>query len=212
MNDQSIILVGGTGVGKSTLVEGLRESFDFYLVDRRSLVDKYVLPAYEQYLKDNGIEFKRDREHRFDSTAWYKNQGNPGLAKLVERELSINNGNLLLVDNLRGPLEIKYTIDNIPDSLFVALDAPDEVRIKRLLGRNSDYDGLKGNQRERYLEAKAVIEKESKNYNLAETFEMLRFLKSRAIYIDTKDKYPEECLRITLDFVLHRLGVNDETR
>ena len=46
----------------------------------------------------------------------------------------------LVFDGLRGANEVAYAAAALPHARFVALDAPDWERLKRLLGRNDDFD------------------------------------------------------------------------
>lgn len=202
-----IILVGGTGVGKTTLVDKLREKIDFVLVDRRSLVDDFVIPNYENDLKKRGVKYdKESREFRFDSTTWYAKKGNPGLAKLVEQSMKNNKqGKLIIVDNLRGEIEINYALKNIPGALFICLDALDKTRIYRIIGRKASFDKLKGEFKEKYIQAKKIVEKESQSYDLKKTFLILKKHSSKTLYFNTDKMSSEEILSKTINFLFSKL-------
>lgn len=202
-----IILVGGTGVGKTTLVDKLREKIDFILVDRRSLVDDFVIPNYENDLKRRGLKYdKESREFRFDSTAWYAKKGNPGLAKLVKQAIKNNKqGKLIIVDNLRGEIEINYALKNIPEALFICLDALDKTRIFRIIGREASFDKLKGELKEKYIQAKKIVEKESQSYDLKKTFLILKKHSSKTLYFNTDKMSSEEIFSKTINFLFSKL-------
>jgi hypothetical protein len=51
---------------------------------------------------------------------------------------------LLLFDGLRGEAEVRYAAERLPQARFVVLDAPDAVRVQRLLGRNDAFDRMGG--------------------------------------------------------------------
>lgn len=210
-NKICLVLVGGTGVGKTTLINNLQEklNFNFEIVDRRSLVDQYVIPDYKRYLNARHVEYdEKSREFRFDSTAWYAKKGNSGLAKLVQNSIkNLKNSNkVIIVDNLRGELEINYALKNIPEAFFIAMDASSEVRIKRIIGRTEEFDKLSGQWKEKYDQAKKIVDKESQNYNLKETFKTLKKISQRAIYFNT-DAIPEkEVMEKTIDFLYGKLN------
>jgi hypothetical protein len=50
--------------------------------------------------------------------------------------------NLLLFDGLRGANEVTYAATALPQARFVMLDAPDLVRLQRLLGRGDAFDRI----------------------------------------------------------------------
>lgn len=70
-----LVLVGLTGVGKSTLVEALGLP---RLPDRRELVDRYVLPRY-------GAEPPIPREERFRLTRRFREEFPGGVAEVLYR-------------------------------------------------------------------------------------------------------------------------------
>ncbi|MFO7680282.1 MAG: hypothetical protein R6X34_09550 [Chloroflexota bacterium] len=47
---------------------------------------------------------------------------------------------LHLFDGLRGENEVTYAAQHMPEAWFLFLDAPDFVRVQRLLRRNDDFD------------------------------------------------------------------------
>ena len=136
------ILVGVTGVGKSTTVNALAAHFDFTLLpDRRTLTDQMIISAMQIADGESNTPVT-DRSRRFDFTRRYR-EANPGgmahaLAGIVV-DPEVHPG-LLLFDGLRGVNEVEYAIEALPLARFIVLDAPDVVRVQRLLGRNDSFD------------------------------------------------------------------------
>ncbi len=139
-----LIIVGVTGVGKSTMLSrltslGLRHTL---LPDRRVLTDALIIPTMQQ-LDSAPPQPVTDRRLRFDYTRRYR-ELHPGgmaqaLAGLVVAPTEIGHG-LLVFDGLRGENEIEWAVRLLPQAYFVMLDAPDAVRIQRLLGRRDAFD------------------------------------------------------------------------
>ena len=124
-----LILVGLTGVGKSTLVEALALP---RLPDRRELVDLYVLPRY-------GARPPIPREERFRLTRRFREEFPGGVAEVLARGY-VPPLPLLLFDGLRGEKEVAYALERLPKALFVVLHAREITRLKRLLARQDAFD------------------------------------------------------------------------
>jgi hypothetical protein len=123
-----LILVGLTGVGKSTLVEALGLP---RLPDRRELVDLYVLPRY-------GAKPPIPREERFRLTRRFREEFPGSVAEVLARGF-VPPAPLLLFDGLRGE-EVAYALKHLPKALFVVLHAREITRLKRLLARQDAFD------------------------------------------------------------------------
>ncbi len=138
-----LILVGVTGVGKTTTVEALASAgvaFDL-LPNRRALTDWILIPA-AQVANDEPQEAVAERTERFRLTRTYR-ELHPGgmadaLSHLVLRQPA--NQRWLMFDGLRGENEISAAVESLPNARFLVLHAPDFVRIKRLLGRGDAFD------------------------------------------------------------------------
>jgi hypothetical protein len=124
-----LILVGLTGVGKSTLVQALALP---RLPDRRELVDLYVLPRY-------GAKPPIPREERFRLTRRFREEFPGGVAEVLARGY-VPPAPLLLFDGLRGEEEVVYALKHLPKALFVVLHAREITRLKRLLARQDAFD------------------------------------------------------------------------
>ncbi len=124
-----LILVGLTGVGKSTLARALDLP---RLPDRRELVDRYVLPRY-------GAKPPIPREERFRLTRRFREEFPGGVAEVLYRGYVVPKP-LLLFDGLRGEKEVAFALEHLPKAFFVVLQAREITRLKRLLTRQDAFD------------------------------------------------------------------------
>lgn len=132
-----LVLVGVTGVGKTTTLEALRATGLGYslLPDRRLVTDVVMIHALAGKLVT-------DREERFALTAKYRELHPGGMAQAIGG-LSVNLEMLpppLVFDGLRGLDEVSYASEHCAGARFIVLDAPDIVRVERLLGRSDAFD------------------------------------------------------------------------
>lgn len=140
-----LILVGVTGVGKSTTLARMdeQETCPHPLPERRALTDRLIIPAVQNAIGE-AISPVFDRSARFGYTRRFRDFFSGGMAQaltlisvapdLVDRPL--------LFDGLRGEQEVAYALRMLPRACFVMLDAPDLVRVLRLLGRNDAFDRI----------------------------------------------------------------------
>jgi hypothetical protein len=140
-----VILVGITGVGKSTLLDELARQGANYLLlpDRRDLTDQLIITAMQA---DDGIPITpvTDRGQRFAYTRRYRQRYPGGMAHALS-QLRVSGdapANLLLFDGLRGANEVSYAAAALPQARFIMLDAPDLIRLQRLLGRGDTFDHI----------------------------------------------------------------------
>jgi len=143
-----VLLVGLTGVGKSTAVGALRAAVPAAAVlpNRRELADRIVIPE-AQRLAGETERPVRDRLERFRLTAGYRQAHAGGLAHALERYLhhaELPPAPLLLFDNLRGESEVRFAASAFPSARFIVLEAPPEVRVLRLAGRRDAFDRVSG--------------------------------------------------------------------
>lgn len=127
-----LILVGVTGVGKSTALRALGGRA---LPDRRVLADAVMIRPVA------GGDVT-DREERFRLTAAYRERHPGGMAEALAG-LAVDPAVYappLVFDGLRGEDEVRFAAARLPLARFVALHAPDLVRLRRLLGRADAFD------------------------------------------------------------------------
>jgi hypothetical protein len=137
------ILVGVTGVGKSTTVSRLQAAgVPFSVLPNRREVADTVIIGTMQALDGRPIGPVADRVERLDYTRRYRNMFGGGMAHALTR-LVIDPTQWpppLLFDGLRGREEVLYALDHLAGCRFIVLQAPDEVRVRRLLGRGDAFD------------------------------------------------------------------------
>ena len=141
-----LILVGVTGVGKTTTVEALRQaglSFEL-LPNRRDLTNKLMITWVQDH-KNVPRTAITDRTERFAHTAYYRQHFPGGMAHTLAR-LWINRATMkasyMIFDGLRGENEIHHAVKLLPQARFIFLHAPHFVRIQRLLSRQDKFDAI----------------------------------------------------------------------
>ncbi|MBB5365127.1 AAA family ATPase [Deinococcus humi] len=137
------VLVGVTGVGKSTALNALQSLGGHkVLPNRREVTDAVMIWP----LAGRAVT---DREERFALTAQYRAAHPGGMAQALGSLLADTRywGHAPLFDGLRGLDEVRYAARNFPGWRFVALGAPDAVRVRRLLGRSDGFDQVAGTLR-----------------------------------------------------------------
>ncbi len=137
-----VILVGVTGVGKSTTLALLEADKPplCQLPDRRGLADLLITKVQRE--AGEPIRPVTDRAERFDYTRRYREKNPGGLAQALA-QLWIDPDRWpqpLCFDGLRGADEVGYAAEYLPAARFAVLDAPDVVRVERLLGRKDRFD------------------------------------------------------------------------
>ncbi len=142
-----LVLVGVTGVGKSTTVDALRTRMGgiSLLPNRRKLADLLVIPAVQGWDGDPPTAVT-DRRWRFDYTGRYRQRYPGGLAHafsrlvLQKQAASPGSGAMNIFDGLRGADEVTFAAQSLPLARFAVLNAPDVVRVERLVQRQDAFD------------------------------------------------------------------------
>ncbi|MEZ4867094.1 MAG: hypothetical protein R3C14_37570 [Caldilineaceae bacterium] len=140
-----VILVGVTGVGKSTTLEMLQaQAWEFTLLpDRRTVTDQLIID-YMQAIDGAPRQPERDRSKRFAYTRRYHELFPGGMAHALS-QIQVDGALVtrrILFDGLRGEAEVTHAAQALPHARFVVLDAPDIVRVRRLLGRSDAFDKI----------------------------------------------------------------------
>ena len=140
-----LILVGVTGVGKSTTLDHLQQSaLRFSLLpDRRDLTDLLII-GYLQTVDGLPVQPVKDRRERFAYTRRYHQLFPGGMSHALSQLLvdTTLHRDWLCFDGLRGASEVAHAARTLPQARFVVLDAPDLVRVQRLLGRSDRFDQI----------------------------------------------------------------------
>lgn len=144
-----LVIVGVTGVGKSTALQAISAAgLDYCLLpDRRALTDRLIIPSV-QAQQGEAVEPVTDRRRRFAYTRAYRQDNPGGMAQALAQlwiDPQVQDG-ALLFDGLRGVNEVTHAAALLPHALFVVLEAADAVRVARLMGRNDPFDRLDGAQ------------------------------------------------------------------
>ncbi len=215
-----ILIVGLTGVGKSTALEALQKSITFTLLpNRRKLTDDIIIPEVQS--KQNlPVEPVKDRVKRFEFTKSYSQFHPSGMAYVLKtylESIEIPRGTLVF-DNLRGVDEVKGGTQYFPNSRFIMLDVPEKVRLQRLAGREDIFDrvdgklelenipnlqGLQGVDLDRVARAIKIIQTEKENYDSAATAAYLKnkLDSTRLLYLDTSEMAIPEVTKSILNWL-----------
>ena len=145
-----LILVGVTGVGKSTTADALQQTDHTFtpLPNRRIFTDQLII-ATLQTSDGHPISKIKDRALRFEYTRRYREENPGGMAHALA-QLWISSGEFthkpnswLLFDGLRGEDEVHHAAKLLPRAKFLVLDAPHFVRVQRLLDRDDTFDTIR---------------------------------------------------------------------
>ena len=162
-----LCLVGVTGVGKSTAVTALRSRWGeiSLLPNRRKIADLLVIPTVQGW-DGEPPSAVTDRRRRFEYTGRYRQRHPGGLAHALSRlvlqraaparpghltascapsqqggSVTMSSGGALhIFDGLRGADEVAFAAQSLPQARFAVLNAPDVVRVERLLQRQDAFD------------------------------------------------------------------------
>ena len=138
-----VVMVGLTGVGKTTTLELLaQQGVSFTLLpNRRTITDQLIIATLQREAGQQPHPVT-NRIARFDYTARYRARFPGGMAYAVSR-LALDPTGLaipLIFDGLRGLDEVQQATVYFPEVRFILLDAPDIVRLRRLLNRADLFD------------------------------------------------------------------------
>jgi hypothetical protein len=137
-----LILVGLLGVGKTTTVATLSQAGLVFraLPERRALAGMVIT---QMQVADGEPVRTVDRIERLSYTRRYRERFPGGIAHLLAQASVAPAQPLLLFDGLRGEDEVSFAVEALPRARFVAMDAPDVLRLARMLTRNDPFDWVK---------------------------------------------------------------------
>ncbi len=196
-----VILVGVTGVGKSTTLQTLHDQgLPFQLLpDRRDLTDQLII-TYLQRQAGETPHPLTDRTERFALTRRYREQFPGGMSHALSQILVSASHEPDLrtppatdtdraaqksrpvsawwfFDGLRGAEEIQAAVELLPIARFILLDAPDAVRVERLLGRGDRFDRVT-------LQPIAAFAKESRQHCIEKNFAAIGVPEADSLFND----------------------------
>ena len=155
-----VVIVGLTGVGKTTTLAGLNAKATPHveLPNRRWLTDEIMIPEAAGEL---GVALPvTDRSERFKMTAHYRDSHPGGMAELLASlTVPVNEVGRFVFDGIRGANEAEFASTHLPHARFCALVAPDAVRLRRLLTRADPFDGASDGGGFARADAAAVLQK-----------------------------------------------------
>ncbi len=138
-----VIMVGLTGVGKSTTLKLLQKNGLIFtlLPDRRTITNAIIISSLQQQAGQTP-HLLTDQMERFKYTARYRAKYPGGTAHALGQLAAdpAKLSSLLIFDGLRGLNEVQYATAYFPKARFVVFDAPDIVRLERLLKRGHFFD------------------------------------------------------------------------
>ena len=173
MTDVDItFIVGLTGVGKSTTLGLLQRSALTLLPNRRELANTIIIPEMQRQRGEPAREVT-DRLARFELTKRYREQSPGGVVHALGRYLEQTSfRGPLLFDNVRGVDEVRSAAETFTTSRFIFLDAPNIVRLKRLIGRADIFDQVSRSVVATRLENTSFTEKLSIIRGASEVFDL----------------------------------------
>lgn len=146
-----IFVVGLTGVGKSSSLEGVHAQRSITLLpNRRELTDHVIIPVV-QHWEGRAVEAVTDRLERFEYTRRYRERHSGGVVHALEAYLetvTLPTDTPILFDNIRGEDEARYAVNTFTNSRFIILDAPPLERLKRMATRKDNFDQVRATRLE----------------------------------------------------------------
>ncbi|MBN3927630.1 AAA family ATPase [Nostoc sp. NMS4] len=139
-----LIIVGMTGVGKSTITKALaEEGLNFTLLPNRRVLTERVIIAPMLKMQEKLVQ-PHCRIKRLTYTRLYREHFPGGMGHILA-SLHINPqqvNSMLVFDSLRGENEVCYAAKALKNAKFVMLTAPNKVRLERLLKRHDSFDKI----------------------------------------------------------------------
>lgn len=145
-----IFVVGLTGVGKSSSLEGIRTQRNITILpNRRELTDRIIIPEVQRW-DGKPTAPVTDRLERFDYTRRYRERHSGGVVHALEGYLEATPVafDTAVFDNIRGEDEARYAVNTFASSRFIVLDAPPLERLKRMATRKDSFDQVRATRLE----------------------------------------------------------------
>lgn len=195
-----LILVGMTGVGKSTITKALaEEGLDFTLLPNRRILTERVIIAPMLKMQDKLVQ-SHCRIKRLTYTRLYREYFPGGMGQILA-SLHVNPeqvNSMLVFDSLRGENEVSYAAKALKNAKFVMLNAPNIVRLERLLKRHDSFDKIANQELEYYRQivpesltnfASLGVPEASTYFTSKEEQEILQLVKKQVVTdIELRDK------------------------
>jgi AAA domain len=212
-----IIIVGLTGVGKSTVIELLGQEVAFTLLpNRRALTDEIIIASLQREAGEP-VRPVADRIKRFEYTARYREKNPGGMAQALGQVVvkMAQENKLFIFDGLRGLNEVQHGSNYFPQSRFIVLKTPDLVRLNRLLNRGDQFDVVEGRseavgqnlmsalQAIPEIEAVFTPQQLSQIAQIAADYTPAEILKKVAIIVEERRNYDPEVSR---DYLVRTLA------
>jgi dCMP deaminase len=123
-------LTGSLSAGKGVVASFLKQKGFVYL----SLSDEL-----REYLKEKKVQITRENLQN-EGNKLRAEKGNEALAQMVSEKIKNQQYKNAIIDGIRNPAEVIHLQKNLKNFFLVAVDAPVEVRFKRMLARNRESD------------------------------------------------------------------------
>ena len=121
-------MTGSIAAGKETLTGFLRKRGFRYFITSDLLKDE---------LNKRGAEITRENMQNLGDELRGKH-GAEVLMKMLLKKIDVNENSIL--DSIRNPKEAEFLRDNLDNFILIAIDAPREIRFKRMLERGKPSD------------------------------------------------------------------------
>jgi dCMP deaminase len=92
-----------------------------------------------EYLKEKKIQITRENLQN-EGNKLRVEKGTEALAKIVCEKIKNQEYKKAIIDGIRNPAEVKFLQKNLKNFFLVSVDAPAEIRFKRMLARNRESD------------------------------------------------------------------------
>ncbi|MEH2061093.1 MAG: AAA family ATPase [Nostoc sp.] len=139
-----LIIVGMTGVGKSTIIKAMaEEGLNFTLLPNRRALTERLIIAPMLKMEEKVVQ-PHCRIQRLTYARLYREYFPGGMGHILA-SLHVNPqevNSMLVFDSLRGVNEVLYAAKALENAKFIMLTAPNMLRLERLLKRDDPFDQI----------------------------------------------------------------------